>query len=1150
MSHSTVLCPHCGANVSASAKFCRTCGKPIEAADSLAATTLGSAPTPPAASLRTCPHCGSNISATAKFCRACGKTIEPSAARPAAGAAVRPRKRALSSPLLLVGAAAVVCICITLVSLTAGGIWLTRPTTPQFTLGPAKTYAVSAAKDTRITDSATGQTFRFPDGGSGNLEVAKITSGPAAPGPGEGIWIDYKGSTKIQLMLKDKGDLIELWGYGAHPILSRNTWIPMSQGESTDGHRTFALYMPSQRQSTLESMPVASLVLFPRLPASNIMAAPPATRTVGFNQYWISRLLVTDTIAIRELYIRNQISDTVESVLRMLPTTLQNQSRIRVNGDFRWQYRNVAPQDTSYTGFSQVLGIREPRLWLSSAPADTGFLSGIPHEVGHYMHHVLVGDATYLQIETRDVSRPDYENHGWSTYWPGRTFFLEEPAYFTEYALGSSSMNFDEPWTGLYGSGQKRPDKMDIPSLEGFGAAFLAALHRPSENIRVRDSSGKLVNWVIPTIGLSHGELFEILSTGVQNINQLYTEARSYLNDHRGAVEVQKLAVIAQRIGWTYTIKGRLVDGSGKPLGSQKVQSIGRVDCRDYEGGWGMTASDGTFLLYNVFPGDSLIRTDPAFRDTSLGYSSDNFAYIPITVNRFEPTDKTIDVNDLTVNKVTLKLNTEWIKSDKPGTFAMSATATGIPSTVKNIIWSWLPGGDNSKDAGVQSTETSTANVSVWKSSVMDNGTRISSYPAVRVSLYDNTCGKLTLLAQAGADATIKEEGEVKPPTETPYVPSTPTPTRTSTRTPTVTPFPKANAPQILSVELPVMLGDGTPASGRVRFSDLDGDINWAAFDVVSGDFNRLSFNPLAVRPIEGDAKNGVFEFRMSCLGASRKGTLQLTLSDAAGNDSSPYTFNVECRGTATATPTATATKSSGAGAEPCPALTATTTANGKIGPFAFSIFRTNEGAPFEPRTRFPGGVWQVHAFYDYAQMRSGTQARALWCRNGNVYNQNTWAWNWEADGSAWTRVNANPMPSGDYELRMYLGGSLAQVGRFTIDPQQSGTPSVGAIRFAEGQKDNLPVNLHASGQNFKYGAKSVFGFYEIWYAPSKYTLKAEWYRNGTLDLERSTQYDGGVVKFNWSSHFHDQSPLEAGNYELRLYIDNRLVKSGSFVIQ
>ena len=120
-------CPHCGAQISANAQFCKACGK------SVTAEPMG-APRQAAQSIaRKCPICGAALSETAQFCKACGKPIElmvlpsppsPVAAKSAAiptptfkppapqqlsGAAVSASRAAA---LALVGALAFVCVCV------------------------------------------------------------------------------------------------------------------------------------------------------------------------------------------------------------------------------------------------------------------------------------------------------------------------------------------------------------------------------------------------------------------------------------------------------------------------------------------------------------------------------------------------------------------------------------------------------------------------------------------------------------------------------------------------------------------------------------------------------------------------------------------------------------------------------------------------------------------------------------------------------------------------------------------------------------------------------------------------------------------------------------------------------------------------------
>jgi hypothetical protein len=87
---------------------------------------------------------------------------------------------------------------------------------------------------------------------------------------------------------------------------------------------------------------------------------------------------------------------------------------------------------------------------------------------------------------------------------------------------------------------------------------------------------------------------------------------------------------------------------------------------------------------------------------------------------------------------------------------------------------------------------------------------------------------------------------------------------------------------------------DNTWVTGKVKFQDAGGDINWAAFDVVSGDFSSFSFNPMDYTLLEGNAKDGVFTFRIRC-NTPAAVTMKLTLRDAVGGHTPAYEFQFNC---------------------------------------------------------------------------------------------------------------------------------------------------------------------------------------------------------------------------------------------------------------
>ena len=59
-----MLCKNCGIMLKDGAKFCPSCGSPVEAADA--------APAQPAESTVKCPSCGTDVKQGAKFCPGCG----------------------------------------------------------------------------------------------------------------------------------------------------------------------------------------------------------------------------------------------------------------------------------------------------------------------------------------------------------------------------------------------------------------------------------------------------------------------------------------------------------------------------------------------------------------------------------------------------------------------------------------------------------------------------------------------------------------------------------------------------------------------------------------------------------------------------------------------------------------------------------------------------------------------------------------------------------------------------------------------------------------------------------------------------------------------------------------------------------------------
>ncbi len=95
----------------------------------------------------------------------------------------------------------------------------------------------------------------------------------------------------------------------------------------------------------------------------------------------------------------------------------------------------------------------------------------VAHEVGHYMHHMLVGDARYLVIE--DLAPT---GHGLGQIHADRRTITEDIAYFGQFLLRGGVNSSDPTEPGMLIPGV-RPWMADAPSAEGMACCLLARMH-------------------------------------------------------------------------------------------------------------------------------------------------------------------------------------------------------------------------------------------------------------------------------------------------------------------------------------------------------------------------------------------------------------------------------------------------------------------------------------------------------------------------------------------------------------------------------------------------------------------------------------------------------------------------------------------------
>jgi hypothetical protein len=482
-----------------------------------------------------------------------------------------------------------------------------------FTLGNPTTKTISSG-DREVELS--GYTFRFPDGGSGNLTVSKIISGPKAPFPGEGLYVEYEGSDPMELVFHRTEDYLMVMGYGKvqgmfdDKIGNRERWFTLPWEELKDGRIAF------------------DLTAFGVPPETSPAKAPAKKQEVDrLKHFWISKLPAASDEVEKRVLLGLQASDYTQDFLDALSPERRRQVEARI----RERSLTTEHDGNYYKGFWwRSLGgwgrIFHPTVHVTL----DGF--SLAHELGHYFTHLLVGDDVESALEGQGSLFGEHGIRGVV----GRGVVLEEYAYLVEFFLKGTGGQYNlhelyDMFRGLL------PEETDFPSLEGFGSAMLAVLSRTGQRMR-EVSTGESVD--VPVMGLSYQRIFEIIAKGATDIDRL----RQNIMDSLSAEEAEKFTVVMGIMGWQYFGRGRLLDPKGSPLSGVTVEPLAKVGTKEYSlspGFKAKTDKDGKFVLPFIFPGKSYLRITQGKQVTD----------IPISLDWNLPTNNMVDLGNITVTQ-------------------------------------------------------------------------------------------------------------------------------------------------------------------------------------------------------------------------------------------------------------------------------------------------------------------------------------------------------------------------------------------------------------------------------------------------------------------------------------------------------------------
>lgn len=481
-------------------------------------------------------------------------------------------------------------------------------------IGPATTYPVPQSPGSVIADSVTGQRFRFSEGGAGVLTVAPVLAGPAPIYPGAGFRAEYAGDQPVEILVDaTAGERVMVTGYGrangsfSDYAAAEERWLAVPCVDTTESGLAFLLTFPYE----------------------TVQGKSAAAGHRGFREYWISKIPAGADDITRMIHLERQSGAYIDSFLSAVPEPRRSILRAEASGRMHRHYQYDGPY---YQGFWwRSLGsygrLIRPTIHLRTN-ADAG---NVAHETGHYITHLLVGDDVWSVLEGQ---APLWNTEHGIGDLMGREFLVEDYAFFIESFLtgGVKLVDLLDPYAPFMSI---TPLGRDFPGVEGFAAVMLAALTRT--NPTMRDLvSGRPTD--VPAPGLDDAAIFEIIAKGATGIDRLREEMATALGPR-----ADLLPAIAQRSGWSYSVRGRLVSPAGDPVPGIRTSSVYHGGGRIYEGGYTSlgTDADGKFAIVGgVFPGRSHIRcVDPP----------DTLEFL-IDLDWTYPTDRAIELGNRTVS--------------------------------------------------------------------------------------------------------------------------------------------------------------------------------------------------------------------------------------------------------------------------------------------------------------------------------------------------------------------------------------------------------------------------------------------------------------------------------------------------------------------
>jgi hypothetical protein len=223
---------------------------------------------------------------------------------------------------------------------------------------------------------------------------------------------------------------------------------------------------------------------------------------------------------------------------------------------------------------------------------------------------------------------------------------------------------------------------------------------------------------------------------------------------------------------------------------------------------------------------------------------------------------------------------------------------------------------------------------------------------------------------------------------------------------------------------------------------------------------------------------------------------------------------------------------------------------NAEYGNITFAAGIANGKDAIEPSSTFPQSITQIVAIYQY-KLDLNSKWREDWFLNDKLYSTYGGVWKGDTAGIAKSWMSAIPgLPTGKWVLKTYVEDTLIQSGTFTILEMQPNQANFGAVTFAEGIKDNEPVNPHGPRDPFALETIQIVAFFPSFNILDDTVWTEEWYLDGVK--QTSVEYKGpqsADASRLYTARINSIQRLPAGTYTLKLLIGDRVSQIATFVI-